>query len=143
SPDRPTAAARPVPPTAGVGWGASEAPRGTLHHRYETSADGTILSARIIPPTSQNQPAIEADVRSVVERHVAALGTVGAGTDTATDSESNTVTDTATDAESNIVTDTHSGGGEDELRHRCEVAIRNHDPCISCAAHFLRLHIDR
>ncbi len=25
----------------------------------------------------------------------------------------------------------------------CEQAIRNYDPCISCATHFLRLHIDR
>jgi coenzyme F420-reducing hydrogenase alpha subunit len=25
----------------------------------------------------------------------------------------------------------------------CERAIRNHDPCISCAAHFLTLNIDR
>ncbi len=26
---------------------------------------------------------------------------------------------------------------------RCELAIRNHDPCISCAAHFLDVSIDR
>ena len=32
---------------------------------------------------------------------------------------------------------------DDELRHRCEVAIRNHDPCISCATHFLDLTVDR
>ena len=32
---------------------------------------------------------------------------------------------------------------DDELRHRCEVAIRNHDPCISCATHFLDLSVDR
>jgi len=25
----------------------------------------------------------------------------------------------------------------------CEQAIRNYDPCISCATHFLRLQIDR
>ena len=25
----------------------------------------------------------------------------------------------------------------------CERAIRNHDPCISCATHFLRLEVDR
>jgi len=31
---------------------------------------------------------------------------------------------------------------EDELRTRCEQAIRNYDPCISCSAHFLRLEID-
>lgn len=32
---------------------------------------------------------------------------------------------------------------DDELQHRCEVAIRNHDPCISCATHFLDLTVDR
>ncbi len=28
------------------------------------------------------------------------------------------------------------------LTHRCEQAIRNHDPCISCATHFLDLVVD-
>jgi len=32
---------------------------------------------------------------------------------------------------------------EDQLRPLCEQAIRNHDPCISCAAHFLQLHVER
>jgi len=32
---------------------------------------------------------------------------------------------------------------DDALRHRCEQTIRNYDPCISCAAHFLRLDMDR
>lgn len=32
---------------------------------------------------------------------------------------------------------------DDDLRHRCEVAIRNHDPCISCATHFLDLTVER
>jgi coenzyme F420-reducing hydrogenase alpha subunit len=29
------------------------------------------------------------------------------------------------------------------LQHRCEQTVRNYDPCISCATHFLRLDIDR
>jgi sulfhydrogenase subunit alpha len=29
------------------------------------------------------------------------------------------------------------------LKWRCEQAIRNYDPCISCATHFLKLDIDR
>ena len=41
-----------------------------LYHRYEIDDDGTILDARIVPPTSQNQRAIEEDLRSVVERHL-------------------------------------------------------------------------
>ena len=32
---------------------------------------------------------------------------------------------------------------DDALRHRCEQAIRNHDPCISCATHFLDLTVKR
>ncbi len=30
-----------------------------------------------------------------------------------------------------------------EATRRCEHLIRNYDPCISCATHFLKLHIDR
>ncbi len=30
-----------------------------------------------------------------------------------------------------------------ELTDACERAIRNHDPCISCATHFLRLEVER
>ena len=37
----------------------------------------------------------------------------------------------------------HVGLDDDALRHRCEQAIRNYDPCISCATHFLDLHVDR
>ena len=32
---------------------------------------------------------------------------------------------------------------EKDLVWQCEQAIRNYDPCISCATHFLRLEIDR
>lgn len=31
---------------------------------------------------------------------------------------------------------------EEQLTWQCEQAIRNYDPCISCATHFLKLHID-
>src|SRR5512133_46453 len=44
-----------VIPRAGVGFGWSEAPRGLLWHRYAIDDEGTILEARIVPPTSQNQ----------------------------------------------------------------------------------------
>jgi coenzyme F420-reducing hydrogenase alpha subunit len=92
-------------PRASVGMGASEAPRGTLWHRYELDDEGTILDARIVPPTSQNQRAIEHDLRWFVERY-------------------------------------HELP-DDELGLRCEQAIRNHDPCISCATHFLELEVER
>jgi len=32
---------------------------------------------------------------------------------------------------------------EEDLRWQCEQAVRNYDPCISCATHFLRLEVDR
>ena len=41
---------------------AVEAPRGLLFHRYRTTADGLVAEARIVPPTSQNQRRIEADL---------------------------------------------------------------------------------
>src|SRR5512142_358058 len=65
-PDRP---AEPVEPVAGTGYGVSEAPRGLLYHRYRIDAEGTILDAKIVPPTSQNQLAIEDDLRDVVGRN--------------------------------------------------------------------------
>jgi sulfhydrogenase subunit alpha len=37
----------------------------------------------------------------------------------------------------------HADLADDELSHRCEQAIRNYDPCISCATHFLKLDVDR
>lgn len=60
----------PAPaPTAraatGCGW--SEAPRGMLWHRYELDDEGRIVSARIVAPTSQNQAAIEADLRGLAQ----------------------------------------------------------------------------
>jgi coenzyme F420-reducing hydrogenase alpha subunit len=103
--EEPDAPAVEVHPRAGVGHGVSEAPRGMLYHRYVIDDHGTILDARIVPPTSQNQRAIEEDLREVVARHVEL--------------------------------------GDEELRLRCEQAIRNHDPCISCATHFLDLTVDR
>jgi magnesium transporter len=33
--------------------------------------------------------------------------------------------------------------GKEQLTRRCEQAVRNYDPCISCATHFLRLEIER
>lgn len=92
-----------VPARAGVGWGATEAPRGLLYHRYRTDGGGTITEAQIVPPTSQNQASIEADLHRFVSANL--------------------------------------GLGTDELRHRCEQAIRNYDPCISCSTHFLDLTI--
>jgi sulfhydrogenase subunit alpha len=61
----PEVPAVPVEPRAGTGFGCTEAPRGICWHRYRLDADGAIVEARIVPPTSQNQPSIEADLMAV------------------------------------------------------------------------------
>jgi sulfhydrogenase subunit alpha len=55
-------------PRAGVGHGCTEAPRGILYHRYEIADDGSIVTARIAAPTSQNQLSIEEDLCEVVNQ---------------------------------------------------------------------------
>jgi coenzyme F420-reducing hydrogenase alpha subunit len=95
----------PVPPREGEGFGASEAPRGTLFHRYVIDDTGIIQDAQIVPPTSQNQRSVEEDLRTMAQQW--------------------------------------SDLDDHALLHRCEQAIRNYDPCISCATHFLDLTVDR
>jgi len=58
-------------PRGAVGCGATEAPRGMLWHRYEVDGDGLIASARIVPPTSQNQARIEDDLRGLAPQLLA------------------------------------------------------------------------
>jgi coenzyme F420-reducing hydrogenase alpha subunit len=101
-PEQPAVAASP---RAGTGYACTEAPRGMLYHRYELDVDGTILSARIVPPTSQNQASIEADLATCISGWLDLP--------------------------------------DEALRHRCEQTVRNYDPCISCATHFLRIDVDR
>jgi len=47
---------------AGEGCGMSEAPRGLLYHRYKIDEQGKVTFAKIVPPTAQNLPRIEADL---------------------------------------------------------------------------------
>ncbi|MBU2517337.1 MAG: Ni/Fe hydrogenase subunit alpha [Proteobacteria bacterium] len=54
-----------APNRAGRGYGVSEAPRGLLYHGYTLDGQGCIEKATIIPPTSQNQATIEADVGGI------------------------------------------------------------------------------
>ncbi|HVZ13092.1 MAG TPA: Ni/Fe hydrogenase subunit alpha [Bauldia sp.] len=63
-PDRPFV---PAEVHAGTGYAATEAPRGMLYHRYRIADDGAILDAQIVPPTSQNQPSIEEDLRLLID----------------------------------------------------------------------------
>jgi coenzyme F420-reducing hydrogenase alpha subunit len=94
----------PVPVRAGVGHGATEAPRGLLYHRYRIDESGAITDAQIVPPTAQNQPSVEDDLRVFVQDRLDVP--------------------------------------HDQLTRQCETAIRNYDPCISCATHFLDLRVD-
>jgi len=66
-PERPFVA---YEPRAGTGHGVSEAPRGMLYHRYEIDDAGEIVSAWIVPPTSQNQRSIEEDLIEFVAANV-------------------------------------------------------------------------
>jgi coenzyme F420-reducing hydrogenase alpha subunit len=61
-PDRPHIEVRA---RAGTGYGATEAPRGLLFHRYTLDESGLVADARIVPPTSQNQTTIEEDLFSM------------------------------------------------------------------------------
>jgi len=75
--DPPGAPAASFELRAGFGCAITEAPRGSLYHAFETDERGLIRSARIVPPTSQNQARIEADLRELApdlvhQPHVAA-----------------------------------------------------------------------
>ncbi|MDQ6965949.1 MAG: nickel-dependent hydrogenase large subunit [Mariprofundaceae bacterium] len=50
----------------GTAIAATEAPRGMLYHRYQVDAAGLITAAKIVPPTSQNQARIEADLHALM-----------------------------------------------------------------------------
>uniref|UniRef100_A0A7C3Z3K3 Ni/Fe hydrogenase subunit alpha n=1 Tax=Desulfobacca acetoxidans TaxID=60893 RepID=A0A7C3Z3K3_9BACT len=101
-PDTPTAA---VEIKAGVGHGCTEAPRGILFHRYRLDREGLIEEARIVPPTSQNQKSMEADLAQFAGRFLDL--------------------------------------SDKDLTWRLEQALRNYDPCISCATHGLRVRVER
>jgi coenzyme F420-reducing hydrogenase alpha subunit len=87
------------------GYGCTEAPRGILYHRYGVDHEEKIVDAKITPPTSQNQKAIEEDLLEFVSERWQMP--------------------------------------EDELTWQCEQAVRNYDPCISCATHYLKLKVER
>ena len=91
-------------PKAGVGVAATEAPRGLLVHRYQVDSAGVILRADIVPPTSQNQMQMEADLRQIAPTLVKM--------------------------------------NDEEAALAAEKIIRNYDPCISCATHFLKVHVE-
>lgn len=91
------------PGIAVIGFGASEAPRGLLYHRYKLADDGSVTDAKIVPPTAQNLPTMEEDVRQFAGQNLTL--------------------------------------SREDLMWKCEQAVRNYDPCISCATHFTTLEI--
>jgi coenzyme F420-reducing hydrogenase alpha subunit len=63
----------PVKPRAGEGVGAVEAPRGLLYHHYVYDAEGSIVSADCIIPTTQNNLNIQHDLRELVKSFAPAM----------------------------------------------------------------------
>ena len=103
--EKPKEPAVELTPKKSTGFGCTEAPRGICYHRYRMNNDGIIEDAKIAAPTSQNQLAIENDLRDFVPHHLDL--------------------------------------SHEELTWKCEQAVRNYDPCISCSCHFLKLTVDR
>ncbi len=64
--DPPAESVVPFTVRGGTGMACTEAPRGALYHRYVVGEDGTVLEAKIVPPTSQNQRRMEDDLRAFV-----------------------------------------------------------------------------
>jgi sulfhydrogenase subunit alpha len=88
----------------GTGYGITEAPRGTLLHRYAIDDAGLLRDVRIVPPTSQNQRSMEADLIHLGPELVSL--------------------------------------SNDQAADLAERTLRNYDPCISCATHFLTLNFE-
>ena len=57
-------------PRAGTAVWATEAPRGTLIHRYELDEKGYVRRCSILPPTSQNLCQMEKDIYGFVEANI-------------------------------------------------------------------------
>jgi coenzyme F420-reducing hydrogenase alpha subunit len=66
---RPQQPAVDIKPRAAVTYGCVEAPRGLCWHKYRFNESGSVLEARIVPPTSQNQMMIENDLRAFARAH--------------------------------------------------------------------------
>jgi coenzyme F420-reducing hydrogenase alpha subunit len=92
-----------TPGPVSAAW-ATEAPRGLIFHAYELDERGLVRHAQIVPPTSQNQAAIESDLAAFAPSVL--------------------------------------GLPRDEAVVRIEQLIRSYDPCISCATHFLDVHLE-
>jgi len=93
-----------------VGIGVIEAPRGTLYHKIVLGDDGKVVSGEVVVPTGQNQINIERDVGVLVQSLI----------------EKPEYADNSEETKNKIVLE-------------IEKLIRAYDPCMSCAAHFLKV----
>lgn len=96
--------------TSGDGIGVVEAPRGILYHHL-TIDNNVVTDAEILVPTGQNQLNIENDIKILVEEHLRGGNFFHL-----------------------------EGEAKNQLAHEIEVLIRAYDPCMSCAAHFLKIN---
>jgi len=97
-------------PAGAVGIGVIEAPRGTLYHKVVLGEGGKVASGEVVVPTGQNQINIERDVGVLVQ---------------------------------NLIDKPEYADGSEEIKNKIafeiEKLIRAYDPCMSCAAHFLKV----
>jgi len=104
----------PIKPsiTSGTGFGIVEAPRGILYHKLDIK-DNIIQDAEILVPTGQNQLNIEADIKLIVNQRL---------------------------KKSNLNSSELTDKLKSKIQQDIEVLIRAYDPCMSCAAHFLKIN---
>lgn len=97
---------------SGEGFGIIEAPRGLLYHHL-TIKDLIIQDAEILVPTGQNQLNIQNDIKTLINEKLAHTGN-----------------------EKSAIPGMEF---KNQLSHDIEILIRAYDPCMSCAAHFLKI----
>lgn len=95
-----------------VGVGVIEAPRGTLYHKVVLGEDGKVAEGEVVVPTGQNQINIERDIGVLAQKLI---------------------------DESNSASVDEMQLDKDLVAFEIEKLIRAYDPCISCAAHFLKV----
>ncbi|MFH1280440.1 MAG: nickel-dependent hydrogenase large subunit [Candidatus Beckwithbacteria bacterium] len=113
--------------STGTGFGVVEAPRGILYHRL-TIENNLVKDAEILVPTGQNQLNIQNDIKILVDSHLQKGDSL-----------------TGDPAECRVGTAKLEGVTltkklRQSLEYQIEILIRAYDPCMSCAAHFLKIN---
>jgi coenzyme F420-reducing hydrogenase alpha subunit len=106
-------------PAGAVGIGVIEAPRGTLYHKIILGSDGKVNGGEVVVPTGQNQINIERDIGILVQQLI---------------DKSNSAPDFAKASPGKKAPPDKS-----RVAFEIEKLIRAYDPCMSCAAHFLKV----